>query len=349
MRPTGWTLRKRLVPWLAAAFAFAAMHVGGIARAEPTAADRETARTQMNEGDRLFGARDYADALRSYLAAHAIMGVPTTGIEVAKAQEALGLLVEARDTLLQVSRYPQKADEPKAYSRARERAVEHAPVLAARIPSIAIVVSGIEESTPIQGSIDGDVIPAAAVGIPRKVNPGKHTVRVSAPGYVDATTEVTVREAENAQARLSLEKGPSKAATPFVPATPGETVLPVAPAPPEPPPPAPSNTLAYFGFGLGAVGIVAGSITGLLAFSKTSDIKSNCTGNQCDPRYESDINSSKMMGTISTISFAVGVVGAGVGVVALLTGPSKKESKDARGIRVAPAFGVSSIGLTGAF
>ena len=73
-----------------------------IARAEPTAGDKETARSLMDEGDRKFAAKDFKGALDAYQGAHAIMGVPTTGIEVAKAQEALGLLVEARDTLLAV-------------------------------------------------------------------------------------------------------------------------------------------------------------------------------------------------------------------------------------------------------
>src|SRR5436190_23509399 len=58
-----------------------------VARAEPSAADKETARSLMDEGDRKFAAKDYKGALDAYQGAHAIMGVPTTGLEVAKAQE----------------------------------------------------------------------------------------------------------------------------------------------------------------------------------------------------------------------------------------------------------------------
>lgn len=48
----------------------------------------------MDQGDALFEARDFAGALRAYRAAHAIMGVPRTAIEVAKAEVALGRFVE---------------------------------------------------------------------------------------------------------------------------------------------------------------------------------------------------------------------------------------------------------------
>src|SRR5262249_12998493 len=56
---------------------------------EPTAAEKETARTLMDQGDEAFAAKDFPTALKHYKAAHAIMGIPNTGIWVAKAEEAL--------------------------------------------------------------------------------------------------------------------------------------------------------------------------------------------------------------------------------------------------------------------
>ena len=74
--------------------------------AAPTQADRETARTLMDQADAQFEAKSYAEALKLYQAAHDLMGVPTTGLEVAKARAALGQLVEARDMALSVTRIP---------------------------------------------------------------------------------------------------------------------------------------------------------------------------------------------------------------------------------------------------
>src|SRR5262249_44553309 len=64
----------------------AARAQGGTAAGAPSAADRETARKLLDDGDAAFEKKDYDGALKAYAAAHAIMHVPTTGIEVAKAQ-----------------------------------------------------------------------------------------------------------------------------------------------------------------------------------------------------------------------------------------------------------------------
>jgi hypothetical protein len=170
----------------------------------------------------------------------------------------------------------------------------------------------------------------------------------SAPGYSDTKTEITVRESENAQAELALKKTGPAVASP----TPKPATIPTpssAPAPSTPPPHQNANTLAYVGFGIGAAGILAGSITGILAFSKASDVKSNCPANQCDPKYQSDIDSSKTMGTISTVSFALGAVGAGIGILAILPESSKKERPQPSALQVSPTLGLGSIGLHGEF
>src|SRR5262245_1107365 len=74
--------------------------------AEPSAADRETARTLVIDGRKKFGAGDYEGARKAFQAAHEIMGVPTTALDLAKALEKLGKLVEARTVALEVARMP---------------------------------------------------------------------------------------------------------------------------------------------------------------------------------------------------------------------------------------------------
>src|SRR5262249_1001249 len=85
-----------LNPWIVAgAVALTRLAHVSPAYAEPSAADRETARSLMNEGDAKFDAKNYAQALKAYQGAHAIMGLPSTGYAVARTQAALGQLVEA--------------------------------------------------------------------------------------------------------------------------------------------------------------------------------------------------------------------------------------------------------------
>src|SRR4051794_22145874 len=82
----------------------------GRASAEPTASGKETARGLMTEARDLRDKNDLRGALSRFQAADAIMRVPTTGLEVARTEAALGLLVEARDTIHRVLAIPAEKD-----------------------------------------------------------------------------------------------------------------------------------------------------------------------------------------------------------------------------------------------
>lgn len=175
--------------------------------AEPSSADKETARTLMREGDEKFAIRDFAGALKAYQAAHALMQVPTTGLPLAKAQIERGLLVEARDTLLQVSRYPKDPSESLAFAKARDDAGPLAQKLAEKIPSIAITVDGPPKGASIDVKVDGVAVPAAALGAPLKLNPGLHVVRAETSGFQAVAKNVTLKEGDNDKLALKLVPG----------------------------------------------------------------------------------------------------------------------------------------------
>jgi hypothetical protein len=158
----------------------------------------------MKEGDGKFAAKDYAGALKAYEAAHAIMQVPSTGLPLARAQLERGLLVEARDTLLQITRHPKEANEPSAYAKAREEAAELSQKIAPRIPSVTIAVEGAPSGASVEVKVDGAVVPSAALSSPRKVNPGSHVITAEAGGFRTATSNVTVREGDTQKVTLKL-------------------------------------------------------------------------------------------------------------------------------------------------
>lgn len=183
--------------------------------AEPSSADKETARTLMREGDEKFAVRDYAGALKAYQAAHAIMQVPTTGLPLARAQVERGLLVEARDTLLQVSRYPKETGESPFFTKARDEATSLAQKLADKIPSIAVSVEGPPKGAAIDVAVDGIAVPVAALGTPWKTNPGQHEITASSVGFQALKKKVNLREGENDRITLKLvPSGASGAAAP---------------------------------------------------------------------------------------------------------------------------------------
>ena len=138
-----------------------------------------------------------------------------------------------------------------------------------------------------------------------------------------------------------------------------EVTLDLSAPPPSPPPSEPdasprNHTLSFIGFGVGAAGIVAGSVTGLLAISSFNSAKSKgCVGNRCPPASDGDLDTASTMATISDVAFIVGGVGVAVGVVGLFVG--NKGSSDANvpgggtAFTVNPWLGPGSAGLRGTF
>lgn len=335
--------------------------------AEPSAADKETARSLLDAGDKKFAAKDYAGALKAYQGAHTIMGVPTTGVALAKAQEALGMLVEARDTLLAVARDAPPAKEPAAFTKARAEAKERAPALVARIPAVRVNVQGPPPSATIEVRVDDAPVAGAAASLPRKVNPGKHTIAASSPGFSLASTAVDVKEGETRDVNLTLEASASGAAAAAALAgsatttagTPGPASGPAQGAPGADTGTAgtasKTSPLVYVGFGLGGAGIVAGSITGLLSLSHASSAKTNCQDQTCTSAAQDDIDSSKSLGTISTISFGVGLAGVAVGVIGLLTSSHGASAEHVEGaprtatLTITPVLAPDRVGVLGTF
>lgn len=316
-----------------------------------SASDRETARSLMEDGDAKADRGDWKGALKAYEAADQIMHVPSTGYELAHAQAKLGLLLEARDTLARVARIPlpAKGSEPSAFTAARRNGEALNNDLAGRIPSVSLQLQNVDGPQQPQVVFDGETIPYAAAQVARKVNPGQHKIVVRL-GSAERVAEVDLRERESRIVTLDLA---------------GATVSPPPPTADNKPSGSSSSTskvLVYGGFGLAVVGGAVGGVTGVMSFLKTSDLKDQCNNNQCPPSKQSELDSTKTLGNISTVAFIAGGVGLAAGIVGLLIAPSKEKSEastaskahataDKRSLKPAvnPIVSPTWMGLTGTF
>jgi hypothetical protein len=296
-----------------------------------SAVEKETARTLMDRGDAAFDKQQFAEALEAYQSADAIMHVPTTGIAVAKAHAELGHLVEARDAALAVKRLAVAERESSRFAEARAMANELAEALAKRIPSLTIKVEGAKPES-VKLHIDGAPVSSFFV----KLNPGRHEITADAPGFATAKSNVQLGDGASVSVTLTLVPGAKDESG--APSTPTIANRPAGEKRTSP--------LVYIGFGVGAAGIAVGSVTGLMSLSRASSAKERCDGNQCPPDAADDIDASKSLGTVSNVSFAVGVVGLGVGVYGLFS--SKRERTPAR-TRVTPIVAHRFVGLEGVF
>ena len=340
-------LRRPLAALLAAALALTPTAFAPTLRAEPSAGDLETARDLFKAGKKLRDAGDLPGALDKLKAAHALAGTPITGVELGRTYLAMHRLVEARETFLEVGRIPASAKDSANAKAARAEAAQLEAATAPRIPSILVKLTGVPAGASATVTLDGVSIPSAAVGEARKVDPGDHVVAARIDDGPESTAQVTVAEQQTKVVDLAVVAPVARPVTTTTATTTGASVVP------------PTTThddarrvspLVYVGFGTAALGAIVGSVTGAVSVSKASRVKSACAAKECPPSAQDDIDGAKATGTISTISFVVGGVGAVVGIVALVVGGGRSEpSTGSSGARVTPYVGLGTVGLTGAF
>jgi hypothetical protein len=234
-----------------------------------------------------------------------------------------------------------RPDDPPPFGEARKEAQKLSDDLEGRIPSIRVVVKG--EGTPIV-TIDDIPLPAALVGLPRKINPGKHKVHVKVGDTErELVAEVFERELRDVPVDMNAT-----------------TTTPPPPPPVDEPHRGPTRVLPLVltigGFGLAGVGVLIGSITGMMSISQTDTLKLACGGGRCPASRQGEIDSANSLATVSTISFVAGGVGVAVGVtglVMLLTKPAPTttgaQNRPLQQGWVRPWVGAGMGGIEGAF
>lgn len=301
--------------WLVLPFVVATSFVCPNVAMAQTKTEIEMARNLMDEGDAQLERNDARGALRSYRAAHTIMNVPTTGIEVARMEAKLGHLVAARKVALEVVRMPVKPREPKPFVDARSDAQLLADALETRIPRITIVMKGNVDSSQFEVKVDGRTVPSDEARNPIPVDPGSHEVSVAQPGSEPEIEKVTVAETE--KPTLTFGDGVTSYSTDK--------------------PASKTSPLVYVGLGLGGVGFVAGAITGAMSLSRAGDVEAVCPGGSCAD--QAALNKAKptndsafLLANVSNVAFAVGLIGVGLGVTGLVLskGDAKKSDDSAR-------------------
>lgn len=318
----------------AIAFVVAMTCVTAASASEPSAADVESARALYVSGKELRDAGDLAGSLEKFRAAYALVPTPITALELGKASALAGKPLEAREVLLAVERMPAKPDESKKAQAARVEAAEMAEQLRAVVPSVEIEIKGASPGAEV--FIDGARVPAEALSVPRKVNPGKHLVSVRTESG-ELTREVEVEPGATRRVTFDLDREPKS---------------PPKRKPIEPPRReeeqgswhGPATTAGIL-VGLG--GAVVGGITGSIALAKSSTLDDLCVGTRCPPAAHDDLSLVRTMATVSTVAFGVALAGGLVAVSAWWTAPKRSAQipSPARTIAIHPVLG----GVVGTF
>jgi hypothetical protein len=330
------------------AFALLLAVWGGVAWADPSAVDLENARTYMADGRAKRTAGDLAGALRAFQAADAIMHVPTTALEVARTESMLGKLIQARQDALDTAKSRVTPGEPAPFADARTAAQKLADDIAPRIPSIRVTIAG----AGAQGAavtIDEMTLPAVAIGLPRKVDPGAHVV-VAKLGATERKVTIQVGEHETKDVPIELPGATETAPTVVTPPTTTTTTT-TNPPPPPPTPvdaprakPDPVLPVGITVLSVGGAGIIVGAITGAMSLSQTNTIKSQCSGSVCPPSQSDAISSARTLAIVSDVGFIAGGVLAALGSALVIVAQAHKAPP-----HVMALIGPGGVGLAGTF
>lgn len=287
-------------------------HALGAAAQAPPDAGRERARALAYSGLRAYAAHDYPGASEQLEQSFRLLPVPSLGLWSARALVKLGRLIEAEQRYGATTRLPVRSDEPPVQGEARVTAeLEHAE-LAARIPTLAIVLLG-AEAREVVVTLDGAVLPARGLAEPRRMNPGRHAL-------------VGTRAGERSEVTLTLLEGQHEQAT-----------LRFLPRPPEAPAvvgaePAAHGTSAWrtagwIGVGTGAGALVGAALTYVIARNRYRDLEQDgvCVDDRCRPGRDLDAYYDVRRLHVASLVTS-GVLGA-AGVTVLLLHPEPRDER----------------------
>lgn len=306
----------------------ATLSLGGPAHAQPkqpSAAAKDTARTLLLDCRDKFGKKDFDGALKSCQGAHSIMGVPTTGLDLAKVQQSMGLLVEARETALEAVRFDNSMNNP-AFAQAQSEANKISQDLEKRIPSLVLSVSGLPAGTTARVVVDNDEVPDAALSLPYRVNPGTHTIVASAKDVNDVKKTVTVEEGQSVPLEISMAQGAA-----------------------EPDKPSPGRNIPVWAWVAGGVGFVGavGAVYFGVQFADTKErVDRDCPNNQCNDTYTKDEAVALQSQwnkdlALTVVASSVGAIGIGAAIFGIVTAPKNPQTAT----RITPWIGKGSSGV----
>jgi hypothetical protein len=334
---------SRLAALLSAALAFSAP----VAFAQDIAA----AEALFREGRALMDQGDYVAACQKLTESQRLDASSGTLLNLAVCHAKQGKTATAWAEFLAAARLARTQGNAVREDEARKRAAELEPQLS----YLTIVVS-----QPLAGLVilRNDVrLEATTLGSKIPVDPGEHTLAISAPGYQPLTMTVTIGQQRDERTLTvpALEKTAGapvreKVAPPRAGTGATKRSAPATTIRPGPP------TAAYVIGGTGVVLTAAGAVFGVMAMSSHSNAESLCpTRRNCSSEAVDERDEAGVRANIANAGLGLGLVGIGVGAVLLMTSSSGPEGDRASprrpGIEVAPVAGSRRGGLTiaGAF
>lgn len=172
-----------------------------------SSADVSQARSLFRTGVERLRANDWEGACEALEQSNALVETAQTHLNLALCSGELGRLLDQSEHLRAFVRLADSTIEPARLEEARATIEQLEP----RIPKIVVrVPPGSEQG--LQVRVGTQVVPRAAWGAPRPVNPGAVNVEATGGPYIDYRTTLQVGEGETIEVELALVHRPDAVA-----------------------------------------------------------------------------------------------------------------------------------------
>jgi serine/threonine-protein kinase len=305
-----------------------------------SAANQAAAEALFDQGKAAMAARNYAVACPKFFESNRLDEGLGTSLWLADCYEKNGQTASAWAEFREAAALAVKtSDSREKVARKRAQALE------GRLAHLVVAVPATARLPGLHIARDGGEVAAPLWGASVPVDPGPHTLVVSAPDHRPETLTVDVRPGPGEQTVEVPLLTEAPVAAPVVAATPPEeTAPPVTTAPPAAAPGVPVQR--FIAVGAGAAGVVGVALAAYFGFAAKADLDdSNGAGhcnanNVCNSTGVNDRSSAESAATVSTALFIAGGAAIVGGVVLWLTAPrasaTKSASAPAAALSVAP-------------
>ncbi len=289
--------------------------------AQPSATNEGRAETLFRAGERNFDSGQFKEACGDFAESLRLGPKLGTLLNLALCHETVGRTATAWSEFHHASAWAAQNGQKDRQDFARR----HALVLEAKLPRILLQLPTDRAIGSVD--IDGEPLPDSRWYLPVFLDPGEHSVTLSAPGKQRGIVKFRVVASPTEQLVSVPALDDERQAEP----------LPSPKAVPASDPDRVRRIVSYATLGVGVGSLAAGTTFGILAIGKRDEIGSRCVAARCTEAGAQLYRDAQASAGLATVSLAVGVVASAVGTWLLATSRSRSP-----GIPAPSRIGLSS-------
>lgn len=319
----------------------------GLWSSKASAGSNPAAEALFEEGKKAMAQGDYDTACGQFAESDRLEAATGTKMNQANCEEKRGRVATAWALYKSVLGSMDSEDQRYGFVKGKVEKLEP------RVPKLTLVPTGGAAPSDLVVEVAGQKFTSTSFNVPLPVDPGSHTVIVSASGFQPQKAQLELTEGEERDFRFAVAAPAAPAAAAAPAPTRAQTTT--APAPPgnqdatkDTGAKSGSGGLITAGFvvsGVGVLGLAAGGVLGTLVIMHKQTANENCwepteeyPEGGCYPEGAEANRKGKQLAPFTTVALVGGGLALVGGIVMIVAGlPDSKDSaeREARGVSMA--------------